>query len=293
MFDFGALKVLPSGQEAWEIVWQASMEAGLILMDRWRNHLEVHQKADESPVTEADWEAQRVLNRYLQKTGIPVIGEENSLSEEEVLPEVFWLTDPLDGTKGYIKGRNEFSVNIALIHNGVPRFGMIYAPALGVAYAGMYGQGAWKWEQRAGQWTAKPLKELVFDKTSIQEVTLVSNNKSLNSDLVNDLSRHLENQRLQVVHLRANSAIKFGWLAEGRAHLYPRENPCHSWDLAAGQALLESLGGQVLWPPGQDCAHLYKTALFMPVPVPLCAVAHRTVAEQLLPDGWQNPFPFA
>lgn len=293
MFDFGALKVLPPEQETWGIVWQAAMEAGQVLMDRWRNHLEVHRKADESPVTEADLEAQRVLNRYLQKTGIPVMGEENSLSDEEALPEVFWLTDPLDGTKGFIKGRNEFSVNIALIYSGVPRFGLIYAPALGVAYAGMYGQGAWKWEQRAGQWLEKPLKEHVFEKASIQEVKLVSNNRSLSGDLVSDLSRHLESLHFQVVHLRANSAVKFGWLAEGKAHLYPRETPCHSWDLAAGQALLESLGGQVLWPSGQQCVHLYKTALFLPVPVPLCAVAHRTIAEQLLPDGWNNPFPCA
>ncbi|MDH0449387.1 3'(2'),5'-bisphosphate nucleotidase CysQ [Shewanella sp. GD04112] len=198
----------------------------------------VTQKRDESPVTAADLAAHKVILAQLteQFAGIPVMSEEAAdiAWDERQHWQTYWLIDPLDGTKEFIKRNGEFTVNIALIHQGVAIAGVVYAPVLNTVYFGAKHLGAWRQD---GQ------QELVLQGCNPpREVPIVVGSRShLSPDVAEYLKDFGQHEMLSV-----GSSLKFCMLAEGKADLYPRLGPTSEWDTAAAQAVLESAGGKVV-----------------------------------------------
>jgi 3'(2'), 5'-bisphosphate nucleotidase len=207
-------------------------------------------KADESPVTAADEAAEAVILRELARLlpGVPVISEEAvARGEIPALGATFILVDPLDGTREFIARRPEYTVNIAIVAGATPVLGIIAAPPLGLIWRGVQGKGAERLRIPAG---AEP-----GDGT---ECVAIHTRPAPPEGLVATLSRSYQDpdtnaftDRLPTAQrLVCGSSIKFCWLAEGTADVYPRLKPPMQWDIAAGHAILASAGGSVLQPDG-------------------------------------------
>jgi 3'(2'), 5'-bisphosphate nucleotidase len=191
-------------------------------------------KADHSPVTEADRAAHQVIADALASwtPGVPVVSEEGDIPPFEVRRTWarFWLVDPLDGTKEFLQRNGEFTVNIALIEDGAPVLGVVYAPAIDVLYAAGRGLGSWK---RAGG--AEPLRLLGPGRPGPEGLVVVESRSHPSSELEVFLRPLRVARRLQ-----AGSSLKFGLVAEGLAHCYPRFGPTMEWDVAAGDCVFRN-----------------------------------------------------
>jgi len=213
--------------------------AGAAIMPHFRNGVAVEKKADSSPVTAADRAADQVILAGLARLApdIPAITEEE-VAEGRV-PDIsggrFWLVDPLDGTKEFIAGRDEFTVNIALIENGRPVLGVVGAPATGVVYAAS-GPGAATRRDRGSAPVAISARTAPADGM----VALTSRSHGTKDALDRYLAPLAIKERVV-----AGSSIKFCWIAEGRGDLYPRLGTTNEWDTAAGHAVLAAAGGSV------------------------------------------------
>jgi 3'(2'), 5'-bisphosphate nucleotidase len=199
------------------------------------------RKDDGSPVTAADEAAEAVILQDVERLapGIPIVSEERwaqGRSESPVLQgKIYFLIDPLDGTREFIAGRDEFTINIALIDAGVPVLGIIAAPATNLAWRGVVGQGA----ERVRLDDKRPPIPIHTRLRPAQPVVMVSR-----SHLDADTKAYLAG----VPHAAAvscGSSIKFCRIAEGSADLYPRLAPTHDWDVAAGHAIVAAAGGDV------------------------------------------------
>jgi 3'(2'), 5'-bisphosphate nucleotidase len=216
-------------------------------------------KADGSPVTAADEAAEVVICDGLAglAPGIAIVSEERATATK---PDQglgangsYFLVDPLDGTREFIAGRDEYTVNLAVITAGVPILGIIVAPALGLAWRGLVGRGAQRFA--------------VLDGISPPEAIQVRPRPTDGPIIM--LSRsHLEARTRAYVErfaratlVQCGSSIKFCRLAEGSADLYPRLAPTHDWDVAAGHAILAAAGGRVTTPDGSPLAYGTKEAL--------------------------------
>ncbi|WP_281648424.1 3'(2'),5'-bisphosphate nucleotidase CysQ [Parendozoicomonas sp. Alg238-R29] len=210
-----------------------------------QERIDVIQKSDDSPVTEADRQAHRVITDGLEQLGpgIPVISEEGTLPtlEERQKWQRYWLVDPLDGTKEFIARTDEFTVNIALMEEGRPVMGIIYAP---VARAFYYGGSALhgSWRQKEGS-EVLPIQTRSCAPEGLLNVAI---SRHHGRDRLKDLIDRFE-QRFSEVHLTiAGSSLKTCLVAEGSLDIYPRRGPTSEWDTAAGQAIVEGAGGVVL-----------------------------------------------
>jgi len=221
-----------------ELVRQASTA----IMAVYDTAFQVEIKEDGSPLTRADRASHLILDPGLraQFQELPVISEETS----EVIPysrrspwERFWLVDPLDGTKEFVKRNGEFTVNVALIEKGYPVLGVIGVPVTGSMYYARKGEGAWKIAAPGA--TAERLSVRTLADGS--PVTVVKSRSHPSPELARFLSNYHVGEEVS-----AGSALKFCLVAEGRADLYPRLGPTMEWDTAAGQAIVEEAGGQVL-----------------------------------------------
>jgi len=215
----------------------AAKAAGDAILAVRAGEFAVQAKADASPVTEADLAAHAVLLWMLAPTGLPVLSEEGAA---RVLPAArFWLVDPLDGTREFARGSDEFCVCIALIERGVPVLGVLHAPVSGRMWSSLSpGLTApdEAWHGGGAGSSARPLR--VLASRSHRGARLDGWLHALQA-LAGEAGEGVE-------ELSIGSAIKFGWLAEGRADLYLRDGPTCWWDIAAGQAVLEAAGGVVL-----------------------------------------------
>lgn len=197
----------------------------------------VETKDDESPLTAADRAAHALIDRELRALTpeIPVLSEEGAdipYSERRAWSR-FWLVDPLDGTKEFIKRNGEFTVNIALVEGNAPVWGVIHAPAIDTTYAGRVGAGAWR---RSGDETWQSLA-----------VTVPEGGHAVvksRSHPTGELAEYLETVDV-ADEVPVGSSLKFCAVAEGRATLYPRFGPTMEWDTGAGQAIVEAAGGRV------------------------------------------------
>ena len=230
--------------------------AGERIMAHYHSHdVQLVSKADNSPLTAADLASHECLMTGLNDLlpQLPIISEESSLSnwkERQSWPAYF-LIDPLDGTKEFIKKNGEFTVNIALIIAGYAHAGVVYAPALGQCYFGAKGLGAWK---QTGEDPALSLLALASDNPAHGQYAsdqalaiagrppiIVGSRSHPSPDFETFIAQYSEHQILAV-----GSSLKFCLLAEGSADIYPRLGPTSEWDTAAAQAVLEAAGGQVL-----------------------------------------------
>jgi 3'(2'), 5'-bisphosphate nucleotidase len=198
----------------------------------------VTQKADQSPLTLADLASHQVIGAGLRKLtpGIPVVSEEDS---ESLVYRVgsgdFWLVDPLDGTKEFLARNGEFTVNIALIRDGEPVWGVVFAPVLDLMYWGGMGQGAFR--EDGGMVEAIHVSAAV---SAGGRYRVVASKSHLNEETSNFIVRLGPADLVQ-----AGSSLKFCRIAEGAADVYPRLAPTCEWDTAAAQAVVEGAGGLV------------------------------------------------
>jgi 3'(2'), 5'-bisphosphate nucleotidase len=215
-------------------------QAGEVIMPYFHEGVEVRKKTDRSPVTLADQASEDLILTALARLtpDIPIVAEE--LAEDGLAPDVsdaeeFWLVDPLDGTKEFIKGSNDFTVNIGLIRNGVPVFGCVYLPALGDVYYGGEGLGAFRNDVA------------VHSRPYRATDGLVMVGKEPQPDKHKDAIRKqfLKDQTVASYTSRGSS-LKFCLIADGTAHLYPRFVPTYEWDTAAAHALLLQTGGDIV-----------------------------------------------
>ena len=212
-------------------------EAGEAIMKIYDGAFTVQQKDDNSPLTLADLESQRIIIDGLTRVtpGIPILSEESAAApwaQRRTWSEL-WVVDPLDGTREFVKRNGEFTVNVALVVGHEPVLGIVTAPAQGLVFWGARGIGAFT-ERRGAPRTA-------IHTTSPQRPLRVVGSRSHTSPRT---AAYLDKVAPHVM-TGVGSSLKFCLLAEGKAELYPRFGPTSEWDTAAGQALLEAAGGQV------------------------------------------------
>lgn len=218
-------------------------EAGRLVLPLWKSGLEVFSKADDSPVTEADRRGELLILERLEThfPGVHVISEEDA-SEFGAPDEVgdrFFLVDPVDGTKAFVRGDPNFTVNIALIEHRRPVAGAVCAPASGETW---YTQAGHAMKRGVGE-AGKPVQARSWPQGGA--VALVSH--TMKEDTLKALADKYGFDATSAM----DSSIKFCRLAEGSADVYPRHGPTMEWDIAAGHAVLEAAGGSVLTPEGE------------------------------------------
>lgn len=207
--------------------------AGDAILDYYDDDIEVTEKEDESPLTKADLAAHHIIIDSLRKLtpDIPIISEESGIPEyeERMDWQKFWLVDPLDGTKEFIKKNGEFTVNIALIEKGKPVTGIVYIPAQDTFYFAERDKGSFK--QKGDQ---DPVR-ITSEKADKSKRLTVVQSRSHGSD---KLANFLAHQGVEIKEtIPAGSSLKFCLVAEGKADLYPRLGPTMEWDVAAGDCV--------------------------------------------------------
>lgn len=219
-----------------EALEKAARQAGAEILRVRAAGFETERKSDASPVTEADRAAEAVILEHLHKLapGVPVVAEEAfAAGRIPATDGEFFLVDPLDGTREFVAGRDEFTVNIGLIEKGIPTAGILYAPAKSLMYAA--GPScAWRLEESA--------KHVLTGRDTDMSGLVAVASRSHRDQATNDL---LDSLRVNDT-VGVGSSLKFTLLAEGRADLYPRYGRTMEWDTAAGDAILRAAGGQVL-----------------------------------------------
>lgn len=212
-------------------------DAGSAIMAVYEGAFSVQKKDDNSPLTQADLESQRVILDGLSRLtpDIPVLSEESAQapwSERQSWTRL-WVVDPLDGTREFVKRNGEFTINIALVVNHEPLLGIVAAPALGLLYWGASGVGAFSQHRDAPEVAIKV-------SAPAAPLRVVGSRSHASPETANYLSRLGQHEMSGI-----GSSLKFCLIAEGKADLYPRFGPTSEWDTAAGQALLEAAGGHV------------------------------------------------
>lgn len=225
-------------QQLIQSVIDISHLAGDKIMDIYQKDFAIYEKSDASPLTEADLAAHNCIVEGLsQVSDFPILSEESAdISwQERNSWDTYWLVDPLDGTKEFIKKNGEFTVNVALIKDGVPVFGVVYAPVLKHTYVGVLGQGAYK--------ITGGIKTDISPKAWTKGDTWkIVGSRSHQSPEIQALLDSLEGDTELVA---MGSSLKLCLVAEGAAHLYPRLGPTCEWDTGAAQAVVEAAGGKV------------------------------------------------
>ena len=238
-----------------EIALKATLKAGEKIMQVYAKPFKVNYKEDDSPVTEADRKASKVIVEMLAVTQIPVISEEENIPayEERKNAKRLWLVDPLDGTKEFVKKNGEFSVNIGLIENNFPLLGVVYMPVLREIYFASPEIGSYKMghdvltqnnvEEFSLQQFMAHAKKLPAQKP--HKYTVVASRSHLSKETFAHL-QNLKYHKGETDIIYSGSSVKMCWVAEGRANEYPRYGRTMEWDTAAGQTIVENAGGQFL-----------------------------------------------
>ncbi|MFT5078282.1 MAG: 3'(2'), 5'-bisphosphate nucleotidase [Saprospiraceae bacterium] len=238
-------------QENLAIILEASLVAGTRIMEVYATDFDVEKKGDDSPLTIADKNANEVINQYLEKTSFPIISEENKQIDYTVRKEwsTCWIVDPVDGTKEFIKRNGEFTVNIALVENGTPIMGVIYVPVSKTLYfTGDNGKQSFKMDDISEGIliseilkNATPISPIKIDDSVVK---VVGSRSHLNDDTKAFVSELQKKHEVEIVS--KGSSLKFCLVAEGEAHIYPRYAPTMEWDTAAGHAICQAAGVQVI-----------------------------------------------
>lgn len=224
----------------------ASREAGEAILELVRRGFDVEHKEDLSPVTEADRAAELIILAALAKAapGVPVVAEEEvAAGRIPAIGNSYFLVDPLDGTKEFIRGGDDYTVNIGLISAGTPVLGAVCSPARGTLHAGLVGEGAWI-EDSGGR---RPIRT----RERGDAIVAVASKSHFNQPTADYLAQAVG----ECDYTGIGSSLKFCIVAEGRADIYPRLSPTSEWDTAAGHAVLLAAGGRVDGPDGRPLAY--------------------------------------
>ena len=227
-----------------ESIIEISKNAGNSILDIYNDNKKNNKiiiKSDNSPLTLADKKSNDVICKALSKLSIkiPILSEEGSKIDYNKRKEwnKFWLIDPLDGTKEFIKKNGEFTVNIALIENGIPILGVVHAPVLNTTWYGAMGKGSFKIIQNEN-----PKKINVIEKNhSSETIKIVSSRSHANNPKLDNYTSQFNNFEL----IKMGSSIKICLVADGSAHYYPRFGPTMEWDTAAAHAVVKYAGGNI------------------------------------------------
>lgn len=229
-----------------ELMLGAARKAGEEIMRHYADGVNIERKGDGSPVTVADQNAEDIIIQALHSTGIPMLGEESVAAGK--IPELgprFFVVDPLDGTKEFIKRNGEFTVNIALVENGVPIAGVVTAPALGLEFVA----------DEAGAYSVSQnddgTSSFVQIHTRPEGPRKVVASRSHGHAALASLCKEME----IIEDISVGSSLKLCLVAQGDAWLYPRFTPTCEWDIAAGQAILLRAGGAVLTMDGNPLGY--------------------------------------
>ena len=243
---------------------KASIRAGLATLEVYQSDLQVEVKADQSPLTVADTRSHAIIVRHLAGTRIPILSEEGKTipyAERRSWPRL-WIVDPLDGTKEFIKGLEEFTINIALVEDQRPTLGAIYVPVKKVLYFGRIEDGSYRLDD------GQALADLARVDAAGHARGAIEQLKARATRLPDDLFAHtpfvivgsrshatpelhayVDQKRHalgEVAFVSAGSSLKYCLVAEGRADVYPRLAPTMEWDTAAGQVIAEAAGATVI-----------------------------------------------
>ena len=232
----------------------AAYKAGIEIMQIYRQKkFKVELKSDNSPLTLADKNAHKIIINYLKNTNIPIISEEGFIEDyyQRKLWDYCWLVDPLDGTREFVKRNGEFTVNVALIENGHPILGVIYAPVKDCIYYAVNKQAF-----KVNNLPDYQENESFFDFIDINRKSLPGTEKRGHTVVLASVSHRNRETDTYIKKLKfkgqnikvesVGSSLKFCMIAEGKADIYPRFSKIMEWDTAAGQALVEAVGGSVL-----------------------------------------------
>jgi 3'(2'), 5'-bisphosphate nucleotidase len=229
--------VLADADSLTALAVEAAIAAAAVILDVYARPIHVVSKSDGSPVTEADAAAEKIIIAHLAATGIPLLGEESVAAG--IIPQLgerYFVVDPLDGTKEFIKRNGEFTVNIGLVENGRPTMGVVLAPVTGEIFVG----------DATGAWTGRVVAGVVTEKRPISVGWLprlrIVASRSHGHEALEKLCSTFDVES----DVSVGSSLKFCLLARGDAQLYPRFTPTCEWDTAAGQAVLEAAGGAVV-----------------------------------------------
>ena len=239
-------------RELLQTVAEIAQRAGASIMEVYTRSEspEVLHKADNSPLTQADMQANALIVDALQALSphLPVLSEESPAVpyEQRRQWQQYWLVDPLDGTREFLSRNGEFTVNIALIDHGAPVLGVVLVPVSGVIYAGFCGDGAGAWRvDSAGSWQAITCARLpdpaFWHQYSLRVVSSRRHGEAELASMMTGLSQRFA----KIVRVPMGSSLKMCLLAEGAADFYPRLAPTSEWDTAAAHAVLRAAGGEI------------------------------------------------
>jgi 3'(2'), 5'-bisphosphate nucleotidase len=213
-------------------------QAGQAILKVYHQDFSVEHKDDSSPLTAADLASHRTIVQHLSELdpGTPILSEEGADIPFATRSQWdrYWLIDPLDGTREFVKRNGEFTVNIALIEHGRPVVGVVHVPVTGVSYVGQVGKGAWKTDAEGA---VKPIRV----QTQRRDRALVAGSRSHAGDSLKRFLQRLGDHEI----VSMGSSLKLCLVAEGAADIYPRLGPTSEWDTAAAQAVVEAAGGKV------------------------------------------------
>jgi 3'(2'), 5'-bisphosphate nucleotidase len=242
---------------------RAALLAGREIMDVYHSDFTVEHKPDDSPLTQADKRAHKLITNLLAPLGIPILSEEGKdipYSERRKW-DTLWIVDPLDGTKEFVKKNDEFTVNIALIQHQIPIFGVIYVPVKNILYFGISHKGAFLLEDTKMLTRLSAIEESAHHLPNIAEIirksrclpvarpgrspyVIVGSRSHPTPELelfVEDQKKYFE----KVEFVSAGSSLKFCLVAEGKAAIYPRLGPTMEWDTAAGHVIATASGARI------------------------------------------------
>jgi 3'(2'), 5'-bisphosphate nucleotidase len=235
-----------------DIAIAGALEGGAEILEVYSSEIAVEMKEDRSPLTLADQRAHLAIMKHLEATELPILSEEGKAMDyaERKDWKRFWMVDPLDGTKEFIKRNGEFTVNIALIEEGVPIAGVIYVPVREELYVGIQSDGAWKLE------SVRPTDSVSLDQLKTKGHTLpvsqdgrpyrVVGSRSHMSPETEEFINDLKAKHDEVDIVSMGSSLKICLVAEGVADVYPRFAPTMEWDTAAGHGIALGAGCEVM-----------------------------------------------
>ena len=231
---------------------KSAYKGGLKILEVYNSEFSVELKDDKSPLTEADKNAHLEIMEGLKETGIPVLSEEGReipFAERAVWANL-WIVDPLDGTKEFVKRNGEFTVNIALIHEKKPVIGVVYVPVSGEMYFGLEGFGSFKVEDYSKLESLNDLDSLMKSSINLpikkeRKYTVVGSRSHMSPE-TEEFINEAKKQQGEIEIISKGSSLKLCMVAEGLADAYPRFAPTMEWDTAAGQGVVNAMGGKVI-----------------------------------------------
>ena len=240
-----------------------AIDSGREILKIYNNEIIINSKDDKSPITQADINSNNLIINRLKKLepNIPILSEESLVKwENRKNWNKYWLIDPLDGTKEFINRNGEFTVNISLIENNYPTFGIIYSPIKSLLYYALKNNGSCKIKTDSNLSTLKDFNKINIKKEKNITTKVIGSRSHTSKEFQNWVEKKFTNFELITI----GSSLKFCILAEGEADIYPRLGPTSEWDIAAGHIILEEAGGKLKTIDNKDILYNTKDDILNP-----------------------------